>query len=31
MYEHLGFRVFDSAEPPGGGPTVWFMRADPPG
>jgi GNAT superfamily N-acetyltransferase len=29
LYEHLGFRVVDAAEPPGGGPTVWFMRADP--
>jgi GNAT superfamily N-acetyltransferase len=30
MYEHLGFRVVEASEPPGGGPTVWFMRADPP-
>jgi ribosomal protein S18 acetylase RimI-like enzyme len=30
LYEHLGFRVVGMEEPPGGGPTVWFMRADPP-
>jgi GNAT superfamily N-acetyltransferase len=29
-YEHLGFRVVLEADAPDGGPTVWFMRADPP-
>ena len=29
MYEHLGFRVIERADAPAGGPTVWFMRADP--
>jgi GNAT superfamily N-acetyltransferase len=31
LYEHLGFRVVTAEEAPGGGPTVWFMRADPSG
>jgi ribosomal protein S18 acetylase RimI-like enzyme len=31
MYEHLGFRVVEEAEAPLGGPTIWFMRAEPPG
>lgn len=30
IYEHLGFRVVECADAPGGGPTIWFMRADPP-
>jgi GNAT superfamily N-acetyltransferase len=29
MYEHLGFRVVERSEAPGGGPTIWFLRADP--
>jgi GNAT superfamily N-acetyltransferase len=29
MYEHLGFRVHKRADAPGGGPTIWFLRADP--
>jgi GNAT superfamily N-acetyltransferase len=29
MYEHLGFRVHGRADAPGGGPTIWFLRADP--
>jgi len=31
IYEHLGFRLVERADAPGGGPTIWFMRADPPG
>jgi GNAT superfamily N-acetyltransferase len=31
MYEHLGFRVVEQADAPNGGPTIWFLRADPPG
>jgi GNAT superfamily N-acetyltransferase len=30
VYEHLGFRVAERAVAPDGGPTIWFMRADPP-
>ena len=29
MYEHLGFRVVERADAPDGGPTIWFLRADP--
>ena len=29
MYEHLGFHVHERADTPGGGPTIWFLRADP--
>ena len=29
MYEHLGFRVVEHSDAPGGGPTIWFLRADP--
>jgi GNAT superfamily N-acetyltransferase len=29
MYEHLGFRVVEEGEAPDGGPTIWFLRADP--
>jgi GNAT superfamily N-acetyltransferase len=29
MYEHIGFRVHERADAPGGGPTIWFLRADP--
>jgi GNAT superfamily N-acetyltransferase len=29
MYAHLGFRVHERADAPGGGPTIWFLRADP--
>ncbi|HJX07121.1 MAG TPA: GNAT family N-acetyltransferase [Actinomycetota bacterium] len=29
MYEHLGFRVDERAVAPDGGPTIWFLRADP--
>ena len=29
MYEHLGFRTVESSGAPDGGPTIWFMRADP--
>ena len=28
LYEHFGFRVVEAATPPGGGPTIWFMRWD---
>jgi GNAT superfamily N-acetyltransferase len=31
MYEHLGFRVVEQSDAPDGGPTIWFLRADPPG
>lgn len=30
LYAHLGFRVIEQADAPSGGPTMWFMRADPP-
>jgi GNAT superfamily N-acetyltransferase len=30
VYEHLGFRVAERGEAPNGGPTIWFMRAEPP-
>jgi len=30
LYAHLGFRVIEQAEAPDGGPTMWFMQADPP-
>jgi len=29
LYERLGFHVVDEADPPEGGPHVWFMRRDP--
>jgi GNAT superfamily N-acetyltransferase len=29
MYEHLGFHVDERADAPDGGPTIWFLRADP--
>jgi hypothetical protein len=29
MYEHLGFRVIEQSDVPDGGPTIWFLRADP--
>ena len=29
MYAHLGFRVVEQADAPDGGPTIWFLRADP--
>lgn len=29
LYERLGFHVVDLADAPGGGPRIWFMRADP--
>jgi GNAT superfamily N-acetyltransferase len=29
MYEHLGFRVIEQDDAPEGGPTIWFLRADP--
>jgi GNAT superfamily N-acetyltransferase len=29
MYEHLGFRVVEQRDAPDGGPTIWFLRADP--
>lgn len=29
IYEHLGFRVIQESEAPDGGPTIWFLRADP--
>lgn len=29
IYEHLGFRTYLEADAPGGGPHLWFMRADP--
>ena len=31
MYEHLGFRLMERSDAPNGGPTIWFLRADPPG
>jgi GNAT superfamily N-acetyltransferase len=31
FYERLGFRLVKRADSPDGGPTIWFMRADPPG
>ncbi len=30
LYERLGFRVVGREDAPGGGPTIWFMRAEPP-
>jgi GNAT superfamily N-acetyltransferase len=30
MYEHLGFRVVEQGDAPDSGPTIWFLRADPP-
>lgn len=30
LYERFGFRVIEQADAPAGGPTIWFMRADPP-
>jgi GNAT superfamily N-acetyltransferase len=30
MYEHLGFHVAAEETAPDGGPTIWFMRSDPP-
>ena len=29
FYERHGFRVVEEADPPEGGPHVWFMRRDP--
>ena len=29
LYERHGFRVVEEADPPEGGPHVWFMRRDP--
>jgi GNAT superfamily N-acetyltransferase len=29
MYEHLGFGVVEQSDAPDGGPTIWFLRADP--
>ena len=29
LYERLGFHVVEEADPPAGGPHVWFMRRDP--
>jgi ribosomal protein S18 acetylase RimI-like enzyme len=31
LYERLGFRIVEEADAPGGGPHMWFMRADPDG
>jgi GNAT superfamily N-acetyltransferase len=31
LYEHLGFGVVGNEAAPGGGPTIWFMRAEPGG
>jgi GNAT superfamily N-acetyltransferase len=31
IYEHLGFRTYLEADAPGGGPHLWFMRAEPGG
>jgi hypothetical protein len=28
-YERLGFRVVADGDVPGGGPHIWFLRADP--
>jgi hypothetical protein len=30
MYEHLGFHVAAEETAPDDGPTIWFMRSDPP-
>jgi GNAT superfamily N-acetyltransferase len=29
IYGRCGFRVYDQADAPGGGPRIWFMRWDP--
>jgi GNAT superfamily N-acetyltransferase len=29
IYERCGFRVVEHVDAPGGGPHIWFMRADP--
>jgi ribosomal protein S18 acetylase RimI-like enzyme len=29
LYERLGFGVVERTDAPGGGPTIWFMRAGP--
>jgi GNAT superfamily N-acetyltransferase len=29
LYQRLGFHVVEEADPPEGGPHVWFMRRDP--
>jgi ribosomal protein S18 acetylase RimI-like enzyme len=29
LYQRFGFRVVRELEAPDGGPTIWFMRADP--
>jgi GNAT superfamily N-acetyltransferase len=29
IYGRCGFRVYDEADAPGGGPRIWFMRWDP--
>lgn len=31
IYGRRGFRVFEEADAPGGGPHIWFMRWDPEG
>jgi len=30
LYERFGFHVVDAPAAPQGGPTIWFMQADPP-
>jgi hypothetical protein len=29
IYSRCGFRVYEEAQAPGGGPHIWFMRTDP--
>ena len=29
IYARCGFRIYDEADAPGGGPHIWFMRWDP--
>jgi GNAT superfamily N-acetyltransferase len=29
LYAHFGFRVIEELAAPAGGPTIWFLRADP--
>jgi hypothetical protein len=31
FYGRLGFRTVERAKAPGGGPPIWFLRADPQG
>jgi GNAT superfamily N-acetyltransferase len=31
LYGRLGFRIVEEGDAPGGGPHIWFMRADPTG